>query len=313
MAEDMIIVCPGQGAQTLGMGKAWADHSPEAKAVFDEADQVLGDALGAPLSTICFEGPAETLNRTDVSQPALYTCAIAAWRGFCAQNDLAPGEAPIACAAGLSLGEYSALHIAGAFSFDDGLRLVALRGSAMQKAAEAVDSGMVALVGADEAQASEVVEAAREGGVLVCANFNAPGQIVLSGDAGACQRAENVAKDKGIRAVALQVAGAFHSPIMQPAADALAGALSEVTIAPPRVPVWSNVTAKPHDTDEDEIRAKLAEQLTSPVRWADSFAAMTESHPDAPVHEMAPGKTLAGMAKRINRKVKVVPHDGPEV
>lgn len=313
MAEDMIIVCPGQGAQTVGMGKAWADLSPEARGVFDEADTILGDALGAKLSTICFEGPAETLNRTDVSQPALYTCAIACWRGMSAQMGLAEGEAPIVSAAGLSLGEYSALHIAGAFSFADGLRLVALRGSAMQQAAEATPSGMVALVGADEEKANAVCDEARQDGILVCANFNAPGQVVLSGDAAACKRAEQVASDQGLRAVALQVAGAFHSPIMQPAADALAKALSEVAIVPPLAPVWSNVTAQPHAENEDSIRAKLAEQLTSPVRWSDSFAAMVEKYENAHVHEMAPGKTLAGMAKRINRSVKVQSHDGPEV
>lgn len=309
----MIIVCPGQGAQALGMGKVWAETSAEARAVFDEADQVLGTSLGQTLSSICWAGPAEILNRTDVSQPALYTCAIACWRGLCAQWGLAEGEAPVKAAAGLSLGEYSALHVAGSFSFADGLRLVALRGKAMQNAAEAVPSGMVALVGADEDQANAVVDEARGSGVLVCANFNAPGQIVLSGEKDACGRAEKVAADKGLRAVALAVAGAFHSPIMQPAAEALGKALAGVTIEAPRVPVWSNVTAKPHVSDAGAIRARLAEQLTSPVRWAQSFAAMALAYPDTEVHELAPGKTLAGMAKRIARSTKVQSHDGPEI
>lgn len=309
----MIIVCPGQGAQALGMGRAWAEMSPEARAVFDEADGVLGASLGQALSSICWNGPAEVLSRTDVSQPALYTCAVASWRGLCAQLGLAEGEAPVKAAAGLSLGEYSALHIAGAFSFADGLRLVALRGRAMQHAAEAVPSGMVALVGADEDQANAVVDEARGAGVLVCANFNAPGQIVLSGDKEACARAEKVAGEKGLRAVALQVAGAFHSPIMQPAAEALAKALAGVSIESLRVPVWSNVTAKPHVDDAGAIRARLAEQLTSPVRWAPSFAAMVERFPDVAVHELAPGKTLAGMAKRIARGARVISHDGPEI
>jgi len=313
MADDMIIVCPGQGAQAVGMGKLWTETSAEARAVFDEADAVLADSLGAPLSQICFDGPAETLNRTDVSQPALYTAAIACWRGLSAQLGLAEGEAPIVAAAGLSLGEYSALHIAESFSFADGLKLVALRGQAMQAAAEATASSMVALVGADEDKAQAVCDEARADGILVCANFNAPGQVVLSGDVDACKRAETVAADQGVRAVALQVAGAFHSPIMQPAADALAKALANVEIAPPSVPVWSNVTAKPHADDADSIRAKLAEQLTSPVRWADSFAAMVAQFESAQVHEMAPGKTLAGMAKRIVRKLKIQSHDGPEI
>lgn len=309
----MIIVCPGQGAQAIGMGKLWADTSTEARAVFEEADAVLCDSLGSPLSQICFDGPEDTLNRTDVSQPALYTAAVACWRGLSAQMGLAEGEASVVAAAGLSLGEYSALHIAGAFSFADGLRLVALRGSAMQAAAEATASSMVALVGADEEKAQSVCDEARADGVLVCANFNAPGQVVLSGDLEACKRAEMVAGEQGLRAVPLAVAGAFHSPIMQPAADALAKALADVDITVPSMPVWSNVTAEPHAEDAGSIREKLAEQLTSPVRWADSFAAMVARFESAAVHEMAPGKTLAGMAKRIVRKLKVQSHDGPEI
>lgn len=309
----MMIVCPGQGAQVVGMGKAWAGLVPESRAVFDEADSVLGDSLGSPLSSLCFDGPTETLNRTDVSQPALYTCAVASWRGILASWGWSESEAPLVAAAGLSLGEYSALHVAGSFSFADGLRLVALRGRAMQSAAEAVASGMVALIGADEAQAEAVCDRARAGGVLVCANFNAPGQVVLSGDAEACSRAEAVAGEMGLRAKALSVAGAFHSPIMQPAAEALAEALSGVDIVAPRVPVWSNVTAEVHDSDADEIRRRLAEQLTSPVRWASCFGAMVRAYPGASVHELAPGKTLGGMGRRIDRSVKVQSHDGPEV
>ena len=225
----------------------------------------------------------------------------------------AESETPIVAAAGLSLGEYSALHIAGAFSFEDGLRLVALRGEAMQAAAEATDSGMVALIGASEDQAEAICDEARQDGVLVCANFNAPGQVVLSGNRASCARAEAAAGEGGLRAVALPVAGAFHSPIMQPAADALAKALADVEITPPRIPVWSNVTAKPHAGDAGSIRAGLAKQLTAPVRWADSFAAMAEQFQSAAVHEMAPGKTLAGMAKRIVRKLKVQSHDEPEI
>ena len=309
----MIIVCPGQGAQVVGMGKAWAGLCPESRAVFDEADSVLGGSLGSPLSSLCFEGPAETLNRTDLSQPALYTCAVASWRGLLATRGFAADEAPVVAAAGLSLGEYSALHVAGAFSFADGLGLVALRGRAMQSAAEAVASGMVALIGASEEQAEAVCDRAREGGVLVCANFNAPGQVVVSGDAQACQRAEAVAGEMGLRAKALQVAGAFHSPIMQPAAEALAEALAKVSIGVPRAPVWSNVSAEPHESDADSIRARLAAQLTSPVRWAASFGSMVRAFPEASVHELAPGKTLGGMGRRIDRSIKVQSHDGPEV
>ncbi|MEL6497078.1 MAG: ACP S-malonyltransferase [Planctomycetota bacterium] len=310
---QLVVICPGQGAQAIGMGRAWAEASPEARAVFDEADAVLGSDLGAKITALCFEGPEETLGRTDVSQPALYAAGIACWRGLSASLGFAEGEAPLAATAGLSLGEYTALHIAGAISFEDGLRLVALRGRAMQNAATAAPSGMVALIGVDEQQAHSVVDEAREDGVLVCANFNAPGQVVISGDADACDRAEGVAKANKVRATRLAVAGAFHSPLMQPAADRLGEALEATTINDARCPVWSNVTAKAHETDAGAIRARLAEQLTSPVRWADCFAAMASQFGDAQFHEVAPGKTLAGMARRIDKSIAVTSHDGPEL
>jgi [acyl-carrier-protein] S-malonyltransferase len=313
MTDHLVIVCPGQGAQAVGMGRAWADASPEARSVFDVADRVLGTQLGAPLSRLCFEGPDDTLGRTDIAQPALFVAGVACWRGLCSKLGYAEGEAPLAAAAGLSLGEYTALHLAGSISFEDGLRLVTLRGRAMQEAATATPSGMVALIGADEAQARAVADEARGAGVLVCANFNAPGQVVLSGDRDACDRAEAAAAAHKLRAQRLAVAGAFHSPIMRPAADRLLAALSAAAIAPPRCPVWSNVTAEPHAPDAGAIRARLAEQLTSAVRWSACFAAMTARFPAASFHELAPGKTLAGMARRINKSITVTSHDGPEL
>lgn len=315
MTEDskLVIICPGQGAQAVGMGRAWAETSPEARAVFDQADALLSDRLGATITSLCFEGPEDTLNRTDVSQPALFVAGVACWKGLSATLGFARGEAPLAATAGLSLGEYTALHIAGAISFEDGLRLVALRGKAMQDAATAEPSGMVALIGVDEDQAQAIVDQARESGVLVCANFNAPGQVVVSGDAAACDRAELVAKDSKVRATRLAVAGAFHSPLMQPAADRLREALASTAIQAPRCPVWSNVTARPHDADAASIRERLAEQLTSPVRWADCFAAMGSQFQRAQFHEVAPGKTLAGMARRIDKTIAVASHDGPEL
>lgn len=278
-----IILCPGQGAQAVGMAKAWYDASPEARSVFDAADRILGGAtgpLGAKLTDLCFNGPAERLNQTDVAQPALYVAGVASYRALLAQWGCGAGKAVEECkivaAAGLSLGEYTALHIAGALDFEDGLQLVTLRGRAMQDAATATPSGMVALIGADEAQANQVCDEARggEGDVLVPANFNAPGQIVISGTKAACERAVEVAAKLGLRATPLAVAGAFHSPIMQPAADRLAEALARTPIKPPRCPVISNVTAKPHApengvTMEDSIRRRLVEQLTAPVRWAE--------------------------------------------
>ena len=177
MVDSVVVLCPGQGAQTVGMGKAWCEASAAARAVFEEADQVLGDSLGAPLSTLCFEGPADQLNRTDAAQPALYACSVASYRALAEQGV----ELPLGAAAGLSLGEYTALHLAGVFGFVDGLKLVARRGKLMQQASTAEASGMVALTGADEEQAEAVCAAAAGDEVLVCANFNAPGQIVLSG------------------------------------------------------------------------------------------------------------------------------------
>lgn len=300
----------------VGMGRRWWEHSAEARAVFEAADRILGDRLGAPLSELCFRGPADRLNRTDVSQPALYTCSVACWRGLLARWEYGDGEAGVAAAAGLSLGEYTALHLAGAFSFEDGLELVAVRGQAMQQAAEAQPSGMVALIGADEAAASAVCEAARGNEVLVPANINAPGQVVISGHRGALERAIREAESRGLRASPLPVAGAFHSPLMAPAAERLAAALARVTIGPLRFPVVSNVTAQPHEpfpggTIADSVRARLVEQLTSPVRWADSCRWLV-SMVGGEFHELAPGATLAGLMKRIDRGVKVVSHDEPK-
>ncbi len=351
MNASKILLLPGQGAQVVGMGKAWCDASSEARAVFAEADSILagqlpvladaGDAGGghaATLSELCFNGPAEILNRTDVSQPAIFTAGVACWRGLLAKwgvgQNAGVHEAGVIAAAGLSLGEYTALHIAGAFSFADGLRLVALRGRAMQDAAEASFGGMVALIGADEAQAQQVCDetlaAGRAGNaesgaandeVLVCANFNAPGQIVISGSKSACDRAaaaDGPAAKLGLRATALTVAGAFHSPLMAPAAARLREALEKTEIRPPRCTVIANVTAKPHGADADGIRRMLVEQLTSPVRWAQSAALLAQQHgaagaggTGAEFHELAPGKTLAGLMRRIDKATKVISHDEP--
>lgn len=332
-----VILCPGQGAQAVGMGKAWHAASPEARAVFDRADALLGMRLGATLTDLCFNGPAERLNQTDVSQPAIFVASAASWAGLLAAWNCGAGsgaiEAGVVASAGLSLGEYTALYLAGAFTFEEGLELVVLRGRAMQDAAQSVPSGMVALIGADEAQAQAVCDDARENDVLVCANFNAPGQIVISGGKAACDRAVTVASAKGLRATALQVAGAFHSPIMAPAADRLREALAKTRLSPPRCPVFSNVTAVAHagsggETIEASIRRRLVEQLTSPVRWSQSCTNLIASvqgpgsspgatiggtTPPGPIeyHELAPGKTLAGLMRRIEKQAKVETHDEP--
>ncbi len=307
-----VLLCPGQGAQIVGMSKLWYDASEAARSFFERADALLGDTLGAPLSTLCFEGPADTLNRTDVSQPAIYTASVACFAGWLDSENLTKSDLDITATAGLSLGEYTALHLADAFSFEDGLKLVALRGRAMQDAAEAVESSMVALIGADEDSATAVCDKARENDILVPANFNAPGQVVISGSVTACDRAEAVASEMGLRATRLAVAGAFHSPIMAPAADRLAEALAATQIDAPSCTVMSNVTAQPHTNDADDIRQRLVDQLTSPVRWAGCCEYLVQSFAGASFHELAPGKTLAGMMRRIDRGTTVIGHNEPE-
>lgn len=323
-----IVICPGQGAQHVGMGRAWHGCSPAARAIFEEADAVLrkwGGAFGngaPPLSQICFEGPAETLNRTDISQPAIYTCSIASFMGLIEQR----GKMQILATAGLSLGEYTALHLARAFDFATGLKLVATRGRLMQEAAETSRGSMVALIGADEQQAGTVCDRvladeqlrgrmAGERPVLVCANFNAPGQIVLSGSMEACERALEIAADLGLRATPLTVAGAFHSPLMQPAADQMRQALASVELAAPTAPVYSNVTAQPHVSDDLELlRERLIQQIVSPVRWAqtcEKLASSASGGYDWPYYELAPGTVLRGLMRRIDRQIKVTSHDEP--
>ena len=310
---SVVLLCPGQGAQSIGMGKAWMELHPAAAQTFAAADEAVTFSDGACLSELCFNGPAERLNQTDVAQPALFATAVASYQGLLENW----GGADIEHAAGLSLGEYTALHLAGAFSFHDGMRLVATRGRLMQEAAEASDGSMVALTGADEDAAESLCADARGDDVLVCANFNAPGQIVLSGSKSACQRAVDMASERSIRATPLAVAGAFHSPLMAPAAEKMAQALEEVDFQPLSATVWSNVTGTPHEPDNPELlRKKLVEQITSPVRWAQgcaNLAEVIEAEEDTPaVHELAPGKVLKGLFRRIERSVEVSAHDQPE-
>ncbi len=303
MSTSTIILCPGQGAQHVGMAKDWVDSHPAAKAVFDQAN----DALGYDLAKLCFEGPEDDLNRTDKAQVAIYTASVACHNALKEQEQV--GD--VILTAGLSLGEFTALHLAGAFDFLTGLELVKLRGQAMQDAAEMSESSMVALVGADEAQAMALCEEAlndpenKGEEVLVPANFNCPGQVVISGSLKACERAEAVADKMGIRSTQLAVAGAFHSPLMMPAADRLAEALDKTDWHQPAVTVMSNVTAEPHEQDVASIKARLVEQLTHPVRWSQSIEHVLKTYPDARLVELAPGKVLAGLMRRIDRKAKV--------
>ena len=302
--SELVLLCPGQGAQKAGMGKAWFDASGAAKSIFERADELLGDSLGLPLSKICFEDPNSEINKTNVSQPAIYTCSIAAWHGL--REEGLAGD--IKATAGLSLGEYSALHLAGVFSFEDGLSLVAKRGALMQDAAEAQSSTMVAVMGDDDA-ILKLCDEARGSDILVPANFNAPGQIVLSGSVEACERAVSLSGDTGLRATPLSVAGAFHSPFMQSAADAMAEALDDVAFNKPEIDVWSNVTGELHDPEH--IKECLVEQITGSVRWSQSSKAMASEYDGCDWHELAPSGVLRGLMRRIERTIKVIPHDEP--
>ena len=301
---ETFLLCPGQGAQSIGMGRVWCEANATVRNTLSEADSILGDQLGQPLTTLCFEGPAELLNQTNVAQPALFAVGVAVWRALVEQGHQLSG------AAGLSLGEYTALVAAGAMDFADGLRVVAERGRLMQSAAVARAGGMVAVIGAEDDVVVQLASDAAHGGVLSCANFNAPGQVVIAGDSDACDRAEVLAAERGMRCSRLSVAGAFHSEHMAPAAEGLAKVLESVDLRAPSVPVWSNVTAQPHSSESSTIRSNLVAQLTSPVRWAESC----QNFPAAGTlefHESAPGTVLRGLMRRIDRERKVTSHDEP--
>lgn len=297
---NTIILCPGQGAQVVGMGKAWFEKYPTAAATFAKADEVLG----IKLTDVCFAGPVEQLNRTDIAQAAIYVTSIACIRVLSEQGKVGN----VVATAGLSLGEFTALHLAGAFDFETGLKLVRLRGQAMQDAAEKSSGSMVALIGADETQANAVcgkaLAASSAGSVLVPANFNCPGQIVLSGSKEACAASLKAADEVGVKATALAVAGAFHSSLMQPAADRLAAALEQTAWSMPRVLVMSNVTGQPHASDLSSIKKLLVQQLTSPVRW-DQDVKWLIGNVQGRFIEPAPNKVLMGLMRRIDKAVKV--------
>jgi [acyl-carrier-protein] S-malonyltransferase len=286
---------PGQGAQYIGMGVALAGSLPAAKVLFDQASAVLGYDLLA----LCANGPAERLNATDVSQPAIFVASLAALESLKQREPDAAKD--VVATAGLSLGEYTALVFAGAMSFADGLIVVRERGRAMQAAAEAAPSGMISALLLDADRIGEVVTEVRPAGRLWVANYLCPGNTVLSGEAAAIDAAEKLIEAKGGKPVRLAVAGAFHTELMKPADDKLAAALDGVSIQPPRIPVWSNVDARPH-TDPAEIRSLLVRQVLHPVRWEETMRNLLAEGVER-FYEIGPGKVLAGLLKRINRKV----------
>lgn len=286
---------PGQGAQAVGMGRELAASSPAARELYDRA----GEILGYDLAQLCFEGPPERLDSTVHSQPALFVTSLAALEQLRQQSpDVA---ASCEAAAGLSLGEYTALVFAGVLDFESGLRLVQQRGQAMQDAADATPSGMVSILGLERDAVEKLCEQARGGEILQIANFLCPGNLAISGHKAACQRATEMAAGAGaMKALPLAVAGAFHTPIMQPAVARLEAALAEAPLQKPRIPVISNVDAASHENPE-EIRRLLAKQVVSPVRWEDSMRALLDQGFDR-FYEVGPGRVLRGLLKRIDRK-----------
>lgn len=292
---SIAFVFPGQGAQTIGMGKALAEAYPAAKAVFEEVDEALGEKLSA----LIWEGEAETLTLTENAQPALMATSMAALAAMKAEGI---GLERASFVAGHSLGEYSALAAAGAFSVGDCARLLRARGRAMQEAVPVGVGAMAAILGLDLDTVRDVAEAAAQGEVCAAANDNDPGQVVVSGHKGAVERAVGIAKEKGAkRAVLLPVSAPFHCALMQPAAEVMREALAGVAIAAPVVPVIANVRAAPV-SDPDEIRALLVEQVTGAVRWRESIEAMGAAGVSE-IWEIGAGKALSGMVRRIDRAI----------
>ncbi len=281
---------PGQGAQGVGMGRALADAEPAAQDAFGTADRVLGYAL----SELCWDGPAEDLKKSVHTQPALLTHSVAAWR-LVAAAGLEP-----AFVAGHSLGEYSACVAAGALSFEDALRLTQRRGELMYEAGLGSPGAMAAVLGLPASEVEAACEEASAVGIVRAANFNAPGQVVVSGDPAAVEAACAAAKARGARrAIRLEVSGAFHSPLMEPAAKGLAAALDQVTLRDARCPIVCNAWARPAQR-ADEIRAALEEQLLAPVRWEASMRLLLSLGVEGFV-ELGAGKVLCGLLRTIQK------------
>lgn len=297
MSARTALLFPGQGAQTVGMAAELCERSIVAREQFQVAEEILG----YDLLKLCAQGPAEELDSTVYSQPALYVSSLAALEQFKLDQPKVTDNCVVT--AGLSLGEYTALCFAGAISFEDGLRVVAERGAAMQDASEAAPSGMVSVLGLEVPQIEELVEQAKQDDVLQVANLLCPGNTVVSGATAACERIAALAEAAGaMKVVPLAVAGAFHTPLMQPAVERLRAKLEGVSLSPPSVPVISNVDAQIHE-DPEEIRDLLVRQVVNPVLWADSMRRMIDDFQVETCYEVGPGRVLRGLLKRINRKL----------
>ncbi len=289
---------PGQGAQVVGMGKDIAGEFPAAAEIFAKAN----DIVGFDLQKVCFEGPAEELNTTTMSQPAIFATSAAILEVLRTEA----GELKADVTAGLSLGEYTALYAAGTIDFEDALRLVQKRGQAMQAAADATEGSMVSIIGLDEEKVSQLCDEAGQGEVLVGVNFNCPGQIVVSGSKAACGRAAELAEKYGaMKAVPLAVAGAFHTEMMASAAEALGQAIQNTNISPPSdVKIITNINAEYYESGE-KIAEGLIKQLTCPILWQKCMEKLLAEGVED-FYEIGPGRVLTGLMKRINRKTKVI-------
>lgn len=292
-------IFPGQGAQTVGMGADTAQAYPVAASLFDKANEILG----FDLKTVCFEGPAEKLNSTTMSQPAIFVASAALLEIL--RTSPATASVKPDVTAGLSMGEYTALYAAGAVSFEDGLRLVRKRGEAMQAAADATQGTMVSVIGLDEDKVRQLCDEARQGELIEPVNFNCPGQIVVSGSLGACARALELAPKHGAaKAVQLEVAGGFHTSLMAGAAEALRQALLQTRISQPAAtPTIANINAEYYRT-ADEVVSGLTKQLTGAILWHKCMERLLTEGVEQ-FYEIGPGRVLTGLMKRINRKTKV--------
>jgi [acyl-carrier-protein] S-malonyltransferase len=305
--HQLAFVCPGQGSQTVGMGRALAADSPAAAAVFADADQ----ALGFSISELAWEGPAERLDLTENAQPALLATSMAILASLREQWEATGHETPTpAFIAGHSMGQYSAMVAAGALTLADGVRLVRERGRLMQASGQGRDGAMAALIGLDDARLPELVDGASEHGVFVVANRNAPGQVVVSGERPAIEAGAELAKALGAkRAIVLPVSVAAHSPLMAEAAEGMRRALADVAFADPAVPLLANADAAPITTAEG-CRAELVEHLTAGVDWIRVVERMTTAGVTTFV-EVGPGRVLTGLIKRIVPDAEAIPADDP--